>query len=139
MLTPEEHTKLLRSFEVDRLLKLVTVEAKRLHDGHFAILAFTTGFKVAFGTPDMCPWMTSNAYAQLAEMPTFPTVKEALIAALVSGKTFTDYYHYFPDEWWTARMQEMACPLSVCCGLPQVRSTGEVVCLGDTPCKEVAG
>ena len=30
MLTKEEHAKLLRSFEVDRLLKLVTLEAKRL-------------------------------------------------------------------------------------------------------------
>jgi hypothetical protein len=42
MLSPEEHTTVLRSFEVDRLLKLVTLEAKRLHDGHFSILAFTT-------------------------------------------------------------------------------------------------
>ena len=34
MLTKEEHAALLRSFAVDRLLQLVTLEAKRLHDGH---------------------------------------------------------------------------------------------------------
>ena len=39
MLTKEEHVTLLRSLEVDRLLKLVILEAKRLHDGHFTIFA----------------------------------------------------------------------------------------------------
>jgi hypothetical protein len=37
VLTKEEHATLLRSFEVDRLLKLVTLEAKRRHDGHFGV------------------------------------------------------------------------------------------------------
>jgi|SRR5215471_3652207 len=92
MLTPAEHTTLLRSFEVDRLIKLVTLEAKRLHDGHYTIFAFTTGYKVAFGTPWLYPFNDGMAYEQLLEMPAFPTLKEALIAALVAGKEFSDYF-----------------------------------------------
>jgi hypothetical protein len=92
MLTPEEHAKLLRSFEVDRLLKLVTLEAKRLHNGHYTILAFTTGYKVAFGTPNIYPLNDGQAFYQVQHMPGFPTLKEALIAALVTGKDFEDYF-----------------------------------------------
>jgi hypothetical protein len=33
VLTKEEHAALLRSLAVDRLLQLVTLEAKRRHDG----------------------------------------------------------------------------------------------------------
>ena len=51
MLTQEEHAALLRSFAVDRLLQLVTLEAKRLHDGHVTIFALTTHYQVAFGLP----------------------------------------------------------------------------------------
>ena len=39
MLTTEEHAALLRSLAVDRLLQLVTLEAKRRHDGHVTIVA----------------------------------------------------------------------------------------------------
>jgi hypothetical protein len=92
MLTQEEHAQLLRGFEVDRLLKLVTIEAKRLHDGHFTILAFTTCYKVAFGTPNIYPLNEGMAYAQVTTMPSAPTLKEALIAALVAGKDFEDYF-----------------------------------------------
>jgi len=42
VLTKEEHAVLLRSFAVDRLLQLVTLEAKHLHDGHVTIVALTT-------------------------------------------------------------------------------------------------
>ena len=51
MLTTEEHAALLRSFAVDRLLKLVTLEAKRRHDGHVTIVALTTHYQVVFGPP----------------------------------------------------------------------------------------
>ena len=97
MLTPEEHTKLLRRFEVDRLLKMVTIEAKRLHDGHFTILAFTTNYKVAFGTPE--PEQLEWVGGPIWSMPGFGTLKEALIHALVSGKDFDDYGHSHP--WWS--------------------------------------
>ena len=108
MLTPEEHTKLLRSFEVDRLLKLVTLEAKRLHDGHYAIFSFTTGYKVAFGTPNLYPCNGGTAYYQLRTMPGFPTLKEALIAALVVGKDFYDYFDGDGDAVFAAEMERRA-------------------------------
>jgi hypothetical protein len=49
VLTKEEHAALLRRFAVDRLLQLVTLEAKRRHDGHVTIVALTTHYQVAFG------------------------------------------------------------------------------------------
>jgi hypothetical protein len=106
VLTKEEHATLLRSFEVDRLLKLVTLEAKRLHDGHFTIFAFTTHYKVAFGTPDLD---SGKGRPQLAEMPGSPTLKEALIAALVEGKDFDEYCAGDPDVWWEAQPRPLTC------------------------------
>jgi hypothetical protein len=104
MLTPEDHAKRLRSFEVDRLLKLLALEAQRLHDGHYAIFSFTTGFKVAFGTPQIYPINPGTAYVQLRAMPSFPTLKEALIAALVAGKDFADYFDGDGEAWFVAQL-----------------------------------
>ena len=99
----EQHQQ-LQSLPLESLLKLLTIEAKKSHDGHYTIFAFTTGYKVALGTPDMTPWGASKVYAQLAEMPAFPTLKDAVIAALVSEKTFADYFDSCPQAWWEARI-----------------------------------
>ena len=107
MLTKEEHAALLRSFEVDRLLKLVTLEAKRLHDGHFTIFALTTYYKVAFGSPNLYPSYAGGAYAQRAEMPGSPTLKEALITAIVEEKDFDDYCTGDPDAWGEAQARPL--------------------------------
>lgn len=104
MLTLDQHQPLLQSFDLEHLLDLLETEAKKSHDGHCAILSFTTSFKVAFGTPDMVPCGTSKAYVQLAEMPGFPTLEEAVMAALVSQKTFADYFDGCPQTWWEARI-----------------------------------
>jgi hypothetical protein len=87
-MTPQEHTALLRAFEVDRLLKLLALEAKKHHDGHYAIFSFTTGYKVAFGTPAIA---VGSGREQLGRVPACVTLKEALIAALVASKTFAEY------------------------------------------------
>jgi hypothetical protein len=79
---------------------LVTLEAKRLHDGHYTIFAFTTEYKVAFGTPTLYPGADGAAYAQITEMQGFPTLKEALIAALVAGKDFYDFFDGDGLAWW---------------------------------------
>ena len=63
MLTTEEHAALLRSFAVDRLLQLVTLEAKRRHDGHVTIVALTTQYQVAFGPPTLSPGAVGSASA----------------------------------------------------------------------------
>ena len=75
MLTPEEHTKLLRSFEVDRLLKLVTVEAKRLRDGHLAVFSFISSraTKSRFGDrPELYPGNGGTGYFQPHALPGYP-------------------------------------------------------------------
>jgi hypothetical protein len=101
MLTRDEHVKRLQAFEVDRLLKLVDLEARKHHDGHWTLLSFTTGYKVAFGTPDMQSYgQPSDGYHELQSMPAATTVKDALIVALVEHKTFAEYYEAKGPPWW---------------------------------------
>jgi hypothetical protein len=75
VLTKEEHAALLRSFVVDQFLQLVTLEAKRLHDGHVTIFALTTHYQVAFGPPHpvsrLCWWRVcpTRREARLSHAP----------------------------------------------------------------------
>jgi hypothetical protein len=108
VLTHSEHAEMLRAFEVPQLLQLVALEAKQHYGGHYAILAFNSGFKVAFEVPEMHPWGGGAGYAQVAEMTHYPTLKEALIATLVTGKTFTDYFTGDPATWWAQRIDDPA-------------------------------
>jgi len=103
MLAAKKYEQLLQSFDLQHLLDLLKTEAKKLYDGHYAIFAFTTGFKIGLGTPDIAAWCVSKGYAQLAEMPAYPTLKDAVIAALVSPKTFADYFDGCPQTWWEAQ------------------------------------
>jgi hypothetical protein len=101
MLTQEDHRRHLRRFEVDRLLKLLELEAQRSYDGHYTIFRFNSGFKVAFGTPDInTPGCRQQGYAQLCEMTHAPTLKDAIIEAMVTGKTFADYFDGDEVAWW---------------------------------------
>ena len=66
---------------------------------------------MAFGIPEIHPFNGGTAYIQVREMPGFPTLKEALIAALVAGKDFEDYFDGDGDavyagelEHWTSRL-----------------------------------
>ena len=107
MLTTEEHATLLHSFAVDRLLQLVTLEAKRRHDGHVTIVALTTHYEVAFGPLTLSPGSAGSAYAPRAERPGSPTLKEALITALVEGTDGDDAYTGDPDAWGAARARPL--------------------------------
>jgi hypothetical protein len=107
VLTKEEYTALLRSFAVDRLLQLVTLEAKRLHDGHLTIVALTTHYQVAFGPPTLSPGSAGGADAPRAERPGSPTLKEALITAMVEGKNFDDACPGDPDAWGEAQARPL--------------------------------
>jgi hypothetical protein len=101
MLTPEDHRQHLRRFEVDRLLKLLELEAQRSYDGYYTIFRFHSGFKVAFGIPGINPpGCRQQAYAQLHEMTHYPTLKDAIIEAMVAGKTFEDYFDGDEVAWW---------------------------------------
>ena len=62
---------------------------------------------MAFGTPCLYPGQGGAAYAQLAEMPGYPTLKEALIGALVAGKDFYDYFDGDPHTWWEGECAEL--------------------------------
>jgi hypothetical protein len=92
----EEHLAAFRQFEIDRLLKLLHIEAKKNHDGHYTIFSFTSHFKVAFDTPFL---LDGTAWAQVAQMPGHPTLKEALVHALVDAKCFWDYFDGDTDAW----------------------------------------
>ena len=107
MLTQEEHAALLRSFAVDRLLQLVTLEAKRLHDGHVTIFALTTHYQVAFGPPTLSPGSAGSASAPRADRPGSPTLKEALITAMVEGKDSDDAGTDDPDAWGEAQARPL--------------------------------
>ena len=116
-MTKEELVKAFRAFETDRLLKLLRIEAQKNHDGHYTIMAFTTNFKVAFGTPFI---FDNTAYAQVSETPGFPTLKDAVINALVEAKSFEDYFCGDADEW-ERRQIPSGCPD---CGSLNLRDRG---------------
>ena len=107
MLTKEEYAALLRSFAVDRLLQLLTLEAKRLHDGHVTIFALTTHYQVAFGPPTLSPSAAGGASAPRAERPGSPTLKEALMTALVEGTDGDDAGTGAPDAWGEAQARPL--------------------------------
>ena len=97
-------------FDVAHLLTLVTVEATRWHDGHFAIFAFTSGFKVMFGTPDLD---SGQGRSEVAALPTCPTLREALLAALVAGKAWEAVCTapgHSGEECSRLDTEEMTCP-----------------------------
>jgi hypothetical protein len=81
----EEHRRLLAGFEVDRLLKILAIEAKKHSGGHFSIFSFTTHYKVAFGTPDL---YGGAGYDQLKEVRGHKKLKDAVIDALVEARDF---------------------------------------------------
>ena len=76
MLTKEEHAALLRSFAVDRLLQLVTLEAKRLHDGHVTIFALTTITRWRLGPPPCLPALLVARMPHAPRGPALPRSKK---------------------------------------------------------------
>ena len=107
MLTKEEHVGLLGSFAVDRLLQLVTLEAKRRHDGHVTIMALTTHYQVVFGPPTLSPGSAGSVSAPRVERPGAPTLKGALMTALVEGTDGDDAGTGDPDAWGAAQARPL--------------------------------
>ena len=67
------------------LLDVIADFAKQDFDGHFTILSFTTGYKIAFYTPCLD---NNDGRNQVAKLPSFKTMKEAMIHAILYHQVF---------------------------------------------------
>ena len=85
-----QYTRLLHTYDAAQLLALMDLEAHKHYDGHYTIFSFTTGYKAAFGTPDLDH---ERGRLQLAQIPNSPSMQAALVAALVTKRTFDDFFN----------------------------------------------
>jgi len=81
-MTLDEHRKHLQRFEVDRLLKLLALEADKQFDGQYSIFHTSRGYLVIFGLPPAGYDIALDTY------PYYPSLKEAIIAELVLERSF---------------------------------------------------
>ena len=90
--TPKEDVRtLLFKFNVEQLIDLMEIKAKKYHDFHYSIFSFNTEYKVAFGIVDV---YSNLGHKQLASIKGSPTLKEALINAIICEKTFLNYWNH---------------------------------------------
>lgn len=75
----KHHIDDLQRLDVEVLLAIAEERARSLYSGHLTILRFTTDWKVMFGTPNL---LSDEAYAEVLEVESFDTLKEALIHLL---------------------------------------------------------
>ena len=104
MTNDEQIVDILGSFEVDRLLKLMALHARKKHDGHFSVFSFTTGYKAAFGTPDMD---SGGGRVQLLKIKSHSRIKDALVESLALEKTFFDHWDGDYQEYMAALIREI--------------------------------
>lgn len=64
--------QLLELMDTESLLNILRVEAMRYGYGHYTIMAFPTGYKIKFGTPEI-------DLDKVSELISFQTLKEALV------------------------------------------------------------
>jgi hypothetical protein len=95
----EDLRRCLSALDTGLLLVLFRAQAASHFDGHYTILSFTTHFKAAFGTPAL-DW---DGHEDVAALPGFATLKDAVIDALVGVRTF-----YQEAERDAIRVQLMA-------------------------------
>ena len=90
--TPKEDVRtLLSKFNVEQLIDLMEIKAKKYHDFHYSIFSFNTEYKVAFGIVDV---YSNRGQYQLASIKGSPTLKEALSKASMCEKTFSNYWNH---------------------------------------------
>ncbi len=85
---------------LEHLLDLLTKLAQQRSDGHYTILRFTTGYKVALGTPHLTStaW---DAYFQVQALPQFATLEEAIEHVLFNAEQA-----HFDGDWLTEQAAE---------------------------------
>lgn len=74
------------SKKIETFLREILREAQKHHDGHFTLLAFTTGFKCAFGTPDLD---SGKGREQVDNLPKYGQLSEALGMLLLVPQSFS--------------------------------------------------
>ena len=90
--TPKEDVRtLLSKFNVEQLIDLMEIKAKKYRNFHYSIFSFNTEYKVAFGIVDV---YSNLGHYQLASIKGSPTLKEAIINAIICEKTFSDYWDH---------------------------------------------
>ncbi len=67
-------------FPLERLMQELQDMADKLHDGHYSIFKFTTGYKVAFNTPDL---FSGLGMSQIQMLPNFKTLPQAIEFAVM--------------------------------------------------------
>ena len=79
----EKVRAMLKDLDLETLLKTFRNMAKRYTDGHYTILAFTTGFKATFGTIGLDDFDVRVAFSQVKNRD---NLKDAIIDALVEKR-----------------------------------------------------
>lgn len=84
------------------LMTAVTTLVKKKADGHLTILKFTSGWKVAFSTPDLD---VGAGREEVAMLPAFKTLEEALQHLLEEQISFLDLAlcnnpNWHVDDFW---------------------------------------
>ena len=75
--------------DLDTLLEMLSIKG----GGHYTIFKFSTHYKVGVGTPS-----NDDIRAFLHNYPAFPTLKEAVIHAVLTGMSFdTDFVKRLAD------------------------------------------
>jgi uncharacterized protein involved in tellurium resistance len=85
----------LNKLTEQQLIEAVQEVAKENHDGHFTIMAFTTGYRIGFYTPNVDVGMGKAKLGGLSEgrelmntVPHIRTLKNALVYAIMYEPVF---------------------------------------------------
>ena len=70
----------MERLELNTLFDILEEMAKKEADGHITIMKFTTGWKVAFSTPDL---FSGNGNEQISKLKNYDTLKEAIKDLLI--------------------------------------------------------
>lgn len=70
-------------FDLETLIGLAEALASKHADGHLTMLRFTSGWKVAIGTPDLDSGIGRD---QVLRLTAYPTLRVALVALLIEGR-----------------------------------------------------
>jgi hypothetical protein len=82
-----ERPKLMmpEDFDLETLIGLAENLASQKADGHLTVMRFTTGWKVALGTPNLDD---GTGREELVRLPLHTTLREALVSLLIERNRF---------------------------------------------------